>query len=97
MAGVVWRARARFDVERLYDFLAEKYPEAAARAARTIMEAETLLNASPRLGRPLADGTGRRELSLSFGAGAYVLRYVVKDDETVIILRVWHNREWRAE
>ena len=38
------------------------------------------------------DDTGRRELVVPFGAGAYVLRYRVHRD-TVIIIRVWHNRE----
>ena len=31
---------------------------------------------------------------IPFGAGAYVLRYRVHDD-TVVVIRVWHNREAR--
>ncbi len=95
MARVMWRARARLDVERLYDFLWQKAPEAATRAAQFILEGATLLETSPRLGRPLQDGTGRRELFLSFGASDYVLRYLLVDEETVLILRVWHSREKR--
>ena len=91
----MWRARARLDVERLYAFLWEKSPQAAQRAAQAILEGATLLEAAPRLGRPMADGTERRELFLSFGAGAYVVRYMLKDDDTVVILRVWHSKEQR--
>lgn len=40
------------------------------------------------------DGTGRRELILPFGAGAYVLRYKI-DGEDVVIIRAWHSREDR--
>jgi plasmid stabilization system protein ParE len=40
------------------------------------------------------DDTGRRELFIPFGAGAYVLRYRI-DRDTVIVIRVWHSREAR--
>ena len=49
---------------------------------------------APEIGRPLADGTGRRELLIPFGAGAYGLRYRIHD-ETVVVIRVWHSREVR--
>src|SRR5437879_3063976 len=93
---VVWRARARLDVQELYDFLFEKSPQAAQRAAQLILDGATLLETSPRLGRPLSDGTERRELVLSFGTGAYILRYMLTDDGTVVILRVRHSRERRT-
>lgn len=95
MARVSWHRAARADFERLYDFLYEKSPEAAARAAQVISEGALLLETSPCLGRPLQDGTGRRELSLPFGASAYVVNYMLKDENTVIILRVWNSREQR--
>jgi len=37
------------------------------------------------------DGSGRRELFVQFGSGAYVL-----DDNVIIILCVWHSRELRS-
>lgn len=92
---VRWHQEASRDVERLYDFLYEKSPEAAARAATTILEAEDLLKSSPRLGRAMADGSRRRELLLHFGSGAYVVRYVLEEESTIVILRVWHSREQR--
>ena len=41
------------------------------------------------------DETGRRELVLSFGVGAFVLRYMWDKSDTVVIIRVWHSRENR--
>jgi plasmid stabilization system protein ParE len=48
----------------------------------------------PQAGHAMDDGTGRRELILPFGAGAYVLRYKI-DGEDVVIIRAWHSREDR--
>jgi len=41
------------------------------------------------------DDTGRRELVISFGAGAFVLRYMWDRNDTVVIIRVWHSKENR--
>lgn len=95
-AKVVWRERALGDIDRLYGFIFEKDNEAAAKAARVILRGSSLLEESPRLGRPMADSTGRRELFIPFGSGYYVLRYFLTND-TVIIVRVWHGREDRKE
>lgn len=94
---VKWVPEALADVERLRRFLLSKHPGAAARAVSTIIEGAKLLESSPQIGRPLADGTGRRELSLSFGSGAYMLRYILEDEHTAVVLRVWHSRENRTD
>ena len=91
---VRWLEPALDDVKRLYDFLLDKDPAAAGRAARAIRSGADRLLDSPEIGRPLADGTGRRELVIPFGAGAYVLRYRIHD-HTVVVIRVWHGREAR--
>lgn len=93
-AKVVWRERALEDIDRLYDFLFNKNEEAATKAAQVILRGSSLLEKSPRLGRPMADGTGRRELFIPFGSGFYVLRYFLTSD-TVVIVRIWHGREDR--
>jgi plasmid stabilization system protein ParE len=95
-AKIVWRERALKDIDRLYNFLLEKDVQAAAKAAQVILRGSSLLEESPRLGRPMADGTGRRELFIPFGAGFYVLRYFLISD-VVVIVRVWHGREDRKE
>lgn len=91
---VRWLAPALDDIRRLYEFLLEKDSRAAGRAVRAIRAGSSRLVDAPEIGRPLADGTGRRELLIPFGAGAYVLRYRIHD-ETVVVIRVWHSREVR--
>ena len=92
---VLWLPEALDDVEGLFGFLVEKNAPAAERAVRAISSSAERLQALPQIGRPMDDDTGRRELVVPFGAGAYVLRYRIHRDEAVII-RVWHSREWRG-
>ncbi|HEX9153525.1 MAG TPA: type II toxin-antitoxin system RelE/ParE family toxin [Candidatus Saccharimonadales bacterium] len=91
---VAWRERALEDIGRLYDFLFEKNEEAARKSAQVILRGSSLLEDTPRLGRPMADGTERRELFIPFGSGFCVIRYFLAND-TVVIVRVWHGRESR--
>ena len=91
---VRWLPEALEDIRRLYEFVLEKDAAAAARAVRAIRAGSSRLVDAPEIGRPLVDGTGRRELLIPFGAGAYVLRYRIHD-ETVVVIRVWHSRKVR--
>jgi plasmid stabilization system protein ParE len=93
--GLKWLPEALADIDRLHYFLKQKHPEAAARAARAILDGANLLADNPDLGRPMDDETGRRELVVAFGIGGYVLRYTHDKDHTSVIIRVWHCREQR--
>ncbi len=84
------------DVERLHAFFYEKSPVAAARAAKTILDGAGLLQSIPDIGRPMGDDTGRRELVASFASGAFVLRYMRDNNDTIVIIRVWHSKENRT-
>ena len=86
--------QAQADIRRLYDFLLGEAPSAAERAIRTIQLGASKVLDFPRIGRPMDDDTGRRELFIPFGAGAYVLRYRIHDD-TIVVIRVWHSRQER--
>jgi plasmid stabilization system protein ParE len=97
MKTIKWLPEAEDDLKRLVEFLQEKNPKAAARAARTILDGANLLLTSPRLGRTMPDKTQRRELIIPFASGAYILRYMLDPDETPVIIRAWHNREQREE
>ena len=97
MSQIRWLREALADFERLHDFVLSKSPDAAARAAQTLLEGAQLLRDSPALGRLMPDESGRRELFLPFGAGNYVLRYQLADPETVVVIRIWHSRENRNE
>lgn len=94
MSEVVWLPEALADVERLHGFVLPHNPEAAARIARTILDGANRLIEMPYLGKPMGDGSARRELPFVFGSGAYVLRYML-DGTTIVIVRVWHSRENR--
>lgn len=97
MVKIKWLPEALNDVQRLYDFLYDKDINAAKRAALSILKGSSLLKTSPRIGRPMSDETGRRELFVAFGAGAYVLRYMLEDEHTAVIIRVWHSKEIRTK
>ena len=89
-----WHARAVADLDRLREFLFAKNPTAAARAIKTVIQGTVLLERASNLGRPMVDGSKRRELFMPFGTGSYVPRYFIRED-TIIIVRVWHSREAR--
>ena len=84
---------AKRELSRLEDFLAEKAPAAANRAAKLITEAMLSLREFPERGYayPLP---GVREWPVRFGHSGYIVRYLVERD-TVTILRIFHALEDR--
>lgn len=84
---------AKRDLSRLEDFLAEKAPSAANRAAKLIAEAMLSLREFPDRGYacPLP---GVREWPVRFGQSGYIVRYLV-DPEAITILRIFHALEDR--
>jgi plasmid stabilization system protein ParE len=95
MANVTWLPEAIADIQRLHAFLKDKNPHAAMRAALVINAGAEILKGVLHAGKPMDDDSGRRELFLSFGASAYVLRYKIENEDTAVIIRVWHSREMR--
>ncbi len=94
MNVVVSRAAAA-DIERLYQFLADKDAGVARRAATLIDNAVRSLAYLPQRARP-AGIPGVRELIVPFGRSAYVLRYAYfASRDEIVILRIWHGREER--
>jgi len=92
---IVWHHEAVLDQQRLFNYLKSVNPAAAQKAAELIRLGTESLREWPNRCRPMDDGSGRRELIIQFGSGAYVLRYVV-DDDLIIIIRVWHSKEIHA-
>lgn len=83
------------DLVRLRTFIAEKNPSAAARIAERLIVGIEKLKTFPQLGRPVAkapDPDRIRDLIL----GDYVIRYLLLE-QSVLILRIWHQREDRPE
>lgn len=86
---------AAADLNRLRAFLADKSPDAAQRAAGSLIHAIQSLDTFPDRGQPTGI-EGVRELIVPFGSSAYVLRYVhLTNVDEVVVLRIWHGREQR--
>jgi len=94
MAKVAWLPEALQDVARWHEFLVEKSPDAARKAAERIVHVARQLEQHPEMGQPMEDGV-RRQVSLHFGPGAYVIRYRFDRAGSVAIVRVWHSHEQR--
>ncbi len=93
MPTLRWLPQALDDLERLHRFLVDVSPDAARRAAATILEGADRVEKQPRIGRPL--DSVRREWFIPFGVGAYVLRYRLDPQGNPVVIRVWHSREDR--
>ncbi len=89
---IVWLVSAVLDVVRLKEFIEQKNPKAAKKAASRIKEAALILAENPEAGKPIDDLFPFRELFVPFGNGNYVLRYRV-DGDKVVIIRIKHSRE----
>jgi plasmid stabilization system protein ParE len=91
---VVVLERARSDLLRLNAFLATKNERAALRAMDAIDAGLRSLATLPL--RNGAEENGLRTLNIRFGRSGYVACYRVEGD-TVVVARVFHMREDRAE
>ena len=92
MARVQVTTRALADLERLFDFLANRNPELARERMVSVRRTLELLADHPLLGREAEDG--RRELILSRGKFGYVAKYRwLPAEDTVLILAVRHQLE----
>ena len=83
---IKWLPEALADIERLHAFLHEKSPDAAARAAKAILDGAGFQKSIPDIGSPWDDDTGRRKWVVSFAAGAFVLRYMQDENNTLVII-----------
>ena len=92
MRELIWLDSAVNDLVRLRQFIAEKNPEAAGRAAKTISQNTHLLRENPHIGKPVIDLPEFRDHYIRFGAGGYILRYRI-DLEIVYIVHLRHYRE----
>lgn len=92
MPEVVYSANALANLERAFEFLARRDPDAAEAACEAIQGAVDLLAHHPLVGRRVRDDL--RELVISFGRTGYLAlyRFVPAHDE-VRILAIRHQRE----
>ena len=92
MAKVVYAAGALDQIERAFQFLRDKNPDAALNAVEAVQSAVNNLAAHPLVGRRFEGEL--RELIISYGHSGYVAlyRFLVSRDE-VRILAIRHQRE----
>lgn len=92
MAQIVYSARALADIERAFEFLAERDAPSAHKAAAAIRHAVEALAAHPLIGRRITGGL--RELVISFGSTGYVALYhFVPERAEIWVLGIRHQRE----
>jgi len=93
---MIFSPAALRDLERLREFLRNKNPAAAKRAASAIIAALKSLMLHPLIGRPVEyvedAGIAYRELPIDFGGSGYVALYRL-EGEFVTILAVRHQKE----
>ena len=87
-----WTTSARTDLVRLYEFLEQANPRAAALAVRHIVAGAKRIPARPRLGQRLRQFAGREVRRVLIGD--YEIRYEL-DGRDVFLLRIFHTREDR--
>ncbi len=83
---VIWSPSSLREVSRIYDYVADFNPRAAAHLAEKLIEAGDGLVTFPHRGRPVP-GTPLRELVVVY---PYIIRYRIAED-AVYILRVRHG------
>ena len=89
-----WRLapEAAADLERLADFLLEADAEGAVETIDLILDALSVLERHPRMGRPLPQSL--RELVLSCGQSGYLALYSYDEGtDMALILAIRHQRE----
>ena len=82
------------DLQRLFDFLAERDAKAAKHARTALAKGIEFLRAFPFSCRKASpEHPLLRELIISFGANGYVALFEIEDSQTVTVLAVRHQRE----
>lgn len=92
MAEIVYSPNAIANIERAFEYLAERDPRSALAAASAIRTAVEVLTQHPLIGRPVEGNL--RELVISFGRTGYVALYrFVPSENRVRVLAIRHQRE----
>jgi plasmid stabilization system protein ParE len=92
VAEIVYSPNAIANIERAFEYLAEKDPRSALAAASAIRTGVDLLAQHPLIGRPVEGEL--RELVISFGKTGYVALYrFVPSENRVRVLAIRHQRE----
>ena len=95
MSHIKLSDRARNDIKRLYDFLAQFDLSVADNGNTAIIEALENIESNPLNGSPVEDRPNVRKVVVDFGASGYLIfhkRYERTD--TNLVSRIIHQKEW---
>ena len=93
---LVYAPEAVKDLRRSHDFVAEHNAPAARRLSKSLRDGFKRLKQFPQMGRRVrqsADVWAPEEIR-DWVTGTYIARYLLLD-ETIVILRIWHQKENR--
>ena len=94
MPRIIVTPGAARGLERCRQFLTDKNPLAARRAATAIKHQLMVLSKQPEIGRPDPDMHELRELVIEFGDSGYIALYRYEPNlDAVFVLAIRHHRE----
>lgn len=89
MAEINWTDEAEVWLKKIYDYIAQDNEDAAAKVVRSIHQRAEVLREFPLIGQRLLDWPNRNIRVLLYGH--YRIAYLIKDDETIDVLGVFHG------
>jgi len=89
MAKINWTEEAEDWLKRIYDYIAQDNRDAAMRLVRSMYKRVEVLKDFPLIGQRLLDWPNRHIRVLLYGH--YRIAYLIKDDEAIDILGVFHG------
>lgn len=91
MIGVKYSPESIEDLQRVVEFVEVRNPYAARRIAIDLQEGVSKLKQFPQIGLPVVKAPDPEKIRDLY-IGDYTVRYLINED-TIYILRVWHNKE----
>lgn len=89
MVKINWTKEAEDRLKIIFDYIAKDSKDAAARLVTAIHRKAEILNDFPHIGHKLHDWPNRHIRVLLYGH--YRIAYLIKDDENIDILGVFHG------
>lgn len=91
MSEVKYSPESVADLQRLVEFVERKNPYTARRIAIDLQEGVSKLKQFPQIGLPVVKASNPEKIRDLY-VGDYTVRYLINEN-TIYILRVWHNKE----
>ena len=91
---IVFADEAFDDLENIFDFNYERDPATALAHIEAVQSAILILEAHPKIGRPIRAGSTLRELVISHGESGYIALYEHAPAEDLVrVVAIRHQRE----